>query len=97
MRPSVMLTGFLLGSSGAICFGLFGVAVVFFALGPEHPELRTEVGPLLGHLGRFSALTIAAAVCFYGLLHERPWRRLSVAALMLVLAGLVFVYLPRGG
>ena len=96
MRPSVMLTGFLLGSSGAICFGLLGVAVVFFALGPEHPELRAEVGPLLGHLWRFGALTAIAAVSFYGLLRQRPWRRLSVAALVLVLTGLVLVYAPNG-
>jgi len=94
MRPSVMLTGFLLGSSGAICFGLLGVAVVFFVLGPEHPELKAEVGPLLGHLGRFSALTAIAAVSFYGLLRQRPWRRFSVAALVLVLAALVLVYAP---
>lgn len=97
MRPSVMLTGFLLGSSGAICFGLLGVAVVFIALGPGHPELRAEVGPLLGHLWRFSALTVVAAVTFYGLLRQRPWRRFSVGALLLVLTGLVLAYAPTNG
>lgn len=97
MRPSVMLTGFLLGSSGAVSFGLLGVAVVFVVLGPEHPELRAEVGPLLGHLGRFMALTVAAAASFYGLLRQRPWRRFSVAALLLVFVGLVLAYIPTGG
>jgi hypothetical protein len=87
-----MLTGFLLGSSAAICFGLVGVAVVFLVLGPEQPELRQEVWPLLAHLGRFSVLTAVAAFSFYGLLRERPWRRLSVGALLLVLSGLVLVY-----
>ena len=96
MRPSVMLTGFLLGSSAAICFGLFGVAVVFLALGPEHPELRAEAGPLLGHLWRFGALTVLAAVSFYGLLRQRPWRRLSVAALVVALVGLALAYIPAG-
>jgi hypothetical protein len=91
-----MLTGFLLGSSGAICFGLLGVAVVFLVLGPEHPALRAEVGPLLGHLGRFAVLTAAAALSFYGLLRERPWRRFSVAALLLVLSGLVLAYAQAG-
>jgi hypothetical protein len=91
-----MLTGFLLGSSGAICFGLLGVAVVFLVLGPEHPELREEVGALIGHLGRFAVLTVAAAVSFYGLLRQRPWRRFSVAALMLVLLALVLAYAPSG-
>ena len=94
MRPSVVLTGFLLGSSGAICFGLLGVAVIYLVLGPEHPELQAEVGPLLGHLWRFAALTVAAAVSFYGLLRQRPWRRLSVTALLLVLAALVVAYAP---
>lgn len=92
MRPSVMLTGFLLGSSSAICFGLLGVAVVFLALGPEHPELRAEVGPLLSHLGRFCVLTGTAALSFHGLLRQRPWRRLSVTVLMLVLAWLGVAY-----
>ena len=92
MRPSVMLTGFLLGSSGAICFGLAGVAVVFLVLGPGHPELRAEVGPLLGHLWRFAALTLVSALSFYGLLRQLPWRRHSVAALLLVLGGLVLRY-----
>jgi drug/metabolite transporter (DMT)-like permease len=87
-----MLTGFLLGSSAAICFGLLGVAVVFLMLGPEQPELRREVLPLLTHLGRFAALTAAAAFSFYGLLRDRPWRRLSVAVLLLVLGGLVLLY-----
>ena len=94
MRPSVMLTGFLLGSSSAICFGLLGVAVVFLALGPDHPELRAEVGPLLGHLWRFSVLTGTAALSFYGLLRQRPWRRLSVTVLMVVLAWLGGSYAP---
>jgi hypothetical protein len=91
-----MLTGFLLGSSAAICFGLFGVAVVFLALGPEHPELRAEAGPLFGHLWRFTALTVIAAISFYGLLRQRPWRRLSVVALLLALGGLVAAYAPAG-
>jgi hypothetical protein len=88
MRPSVVLLGFLLGRSGAICFGLFGVAFVFWVIGPEHPELAEEIGPLLRHLGRFGMLSIASAVSFYGLLQQRPWRRLGVAVLVLVL-GLV--------
>ena len=92
MRPSVMLLGFILGSSGAICFGLFGVALVFWILGPEHPELAAETGPLLRHLGRFLGLTGIAALSFYGLLRQRPWRRVSVLLLLLVLAALGLAY-----
>jgi hypothetical protein len=87
-----VLLGFLLGSSGAICFGLFGVAFVFWALGPEHPELSGEVGPLLGHLGRFFVLTVVSAVSFYGLLRQRSWRRVSVAVLFAVLGLVIAAY-----
>ena len=97
MRPSVMLTGFLLGSSGAICFGLLGVAIVFLALGPEHPELRAEAGALFGHLWRFVILTVTAALSFFGLLRQRPWRRLSVAGMLIVLGGVVFAYVRAAG
>jgi hypothetical protein len=69
---------------------------VFLVLGPEHPELRSEVGPLLSHLWRFSVLTVTAALSFYGLLRQRPWRRLSVTALVLVLAWLAIGYAPAG-
>jgi hypothetical protein len=92
-----MLTGFLLGSCGAICFGLLGVAVVFLVLGPEHPELRAEATSLIRHLWRFLALTGAAALCFYGLLLQRSWRRYSVALLLLVLTGVILAYARAAG
>ena len=93
MRPSAVLLGFLLGSSAAICFGLLGVAFVFWLLGPEHPELEPEIGPLLSHLVRFLTLTIVAAMSFYGLLRSRPWRRISVGVLGLVLGAIALSYL----
>lgn len=96
MRPSVVLLGFLLGSSGAICFGLAGVAVVFWILGPDHPQLSSEVGPLMTHLSRFAALTVASAFGFYGLLRQRPWRRVSVLVLLTVL-GLIVAGYAFGG
>jgi hypothetical protein len=96
MRPSVALLGFLLGSSGAICFGLVGVAFIFWLLAPEHPELRTEIRPLIGHLARFTALTAVSAAGFYGLIKERPWRRWSVAVLALTLGGVVLSYSVGG-
>jgi len=96
MKPSVVLLGFLLGSSGAICFGLLGVAFVFWLLSPEHPELQAEIGPLIQHLGQFAVLTALAATSFYGLLRQRPWRRVSVAALLLILGAFALGYLLAG-
>jgi hypothetical protein len=87
-----MLLGFLLGSSAAICFGLLGVAFVFWLIGPENPELKAEVGPLIAHLSRFAALAVASAVSFYGLLLQRPWRRYSVFVLLVVLAAVIMAY-----
>jgi hypothetical protein len=97
MKPSVALLGFLFGSSGAICFGLFGVAFVFWFLGPEYPQLRSEVGPLLNHLGRFTVLTAVAGASLYGVLRQRPWRRPSVAVTLLVLAAVTLSYLLADG
>lgn len=97
MKPSLALMGFLLGSSGAITFGLFGVAFVFWLLGPEHPELQAEVGPLITHLARFSVLTAASAVGFYGLARQARWRGLGIGVLALVLAGVVLSYVQELG
>ena len=97
MRPSVALLGFLLGSSGAICFGLVGVALIFWILSPSHPELGAEVGPLFGHLARFAVLTGASAWSFYGLIYSRPWRRISIAVLALTLTAVVLSYTVLAG
>jgi hypothetical protein len=92
MRPSVALLGFLLGSSSAICFGLVGVAFIFWLLAPEHPELRTEIQPLILHLARFSVLTLVSAISFVGMVKERSWRRSSVLILLVTLGGVVLSY-----
>lgn len=92
MRPSIALLGFLLGSSGAISFGLVGVAFVFWLLSPEHPELQAEIEPLISHLSRFAVLTAASGASFYGLVRERPWRRLSLLILAVTLAAVILSY-----
>lgn len=91
-----MLLGFLLGSSAAISFGLLGVALIFWLLGPDEPRLAGEIGPLLGHLVRFLLLTLAAGTGFYGLMRQRPWRRAAIGVLVLVLTGLIVSYWPAG-
>ena len=92
MKPSVVLLGFLLGSSAAISFGLVGVAFVFWLLQGEHPELRAEIGPLVTHLTRFVALTAFAGLSFFGLLKQRRWRVASLGATGIVLAIVVWAY-----
>ena len=94
MKPSVVLLGFVLGSSAAISFSLFGVAIVFWVLQPEYPRLDSELEPLLTHLGIFVLLTGVAGLSFYGMLRERKWRRIAVTALGAMLAGVVAYYWP---
>ena len=70
--------------------------IVFITLRSEYPRLEDELRPLLLHVGLFSLLTLAAGSSFYGALKERPWRRVAVVALIVVLAA-VAAYLawPR--
>jgi len=88
MRPSVVVLGFVLGSSAAISFSLVGVTIVFGLLRGEHPRLAAEMPALLLSGGLFMLLTAAAGASFYGQLRHTPWRGVAVAVL---LAGLAFV------
>ena len=94
MKPSVALLGFVLGSAASITFGLIGVVVVFLFLPPETPGLRLELPMLLGSLGGFAVLTVLAALSFYGQLKDAPWRRLAIAALLLGLGAVGWMYWP---
>ena len=89
-----MLLGFVLGSSGAITFGLAGVLVVFAVLRPEYPRLQEEFPSLLVSLGVFAGLTAASAVSFYGLLFQAVWRRPAVVVLLASLAAAIWFYWP---
>lgn len=94
MRPSVVLLGFLLGSSVAITFSLSGVALVFLLLRSEYPRVDEEIWPLFGHLALFLVLTVAAAFSFYGAIRELRWRRASFVFLAAVLAVVGAYYWP---
>ena len=95
MKPSVVLLGFVLGSVGAITFGLLGVAVVFTWLQPDYPRLESELPALWRSLGMFSGLTCAAALSFYGQLHAKSWRRAAIGALVLGIAVVGWSHWPR--
>lgn len=95
MRPSVVVLGFVMGSSAAITFALFGVAVVFGLLRTEHPQLSAELPRLLVNLAIFSALTAISIASFYGQLRGRGWRRIAIAALLAGLAAIAWFHWPR--
>jgi len=95
LRPSVVLLGFVMGSAGAITFGLLGVAVVFTWLRPEYPRLENELPTLWRSLGMFAALTGVAALSFYGQLRMKSWRWPAIAVLLLGIAVLGWIQWPR--
>jgi hypothetical protein len=95
VTPSVVLLGFILGSAGAITFGLFGVAVVFTFLKPEYPRLDSEIGSLWWSLGMFAVLTCCAAASFYGQLRATAWRHAAVALLLLGIGAIGWYHWPR--
>lgn len=85
MRPAVVVLGFVLGSAAAITFALVGTTIVFITLRSEYPRLEDELRPLLINVGLFLLLTLTAGSSFYGEIKERPWRRLALAALAVML------------
>jgi hypothetical protein len=95
LRPSVVLLGFVMGSAGAITFGLLGVAVVFTWLRPEYPRLENELPTLWRSLGMFAALTCVAALSFYGQLRMKSWRWPAIVVLLLGIAFLGWIQWPR--
>jgi len=90
-----VLLGFVLGSAGAIAFGLLGVAVVFTWLLPEYPRLDNELPTLWRTLGMFAALTGLAALSFYGQLRMTGWRWVPIIVLLLGLAAVGWSLWPR--
>ena len=94
MRPSVVLLGFVLGSVVAITFGLGGVAVVFALLKKDYPRLASEVPALVANLAAFAALTVVAALSFYGQLYGRRWRYAAIAGLLLGIGAVAWVHRP---
>lgn len=94
MRPSVVLLGFVLGSSVAISFSLTGVAIVFAILRSDYPRLDSEIGALLTHLAIFLVLTAVAGLSFWGALRERRWRWAAFGGLALMLVGIGAFYWP---
>ena len=91
----MVLLGFVLGSAGAITFGLLGVAVVFTWLLSEYPRLENELPTLWRSLGMFAALTGLAALSFYGQLRMTPWRWAPIVVLLFGIAAVGWTLWPR--
>jgi hypothetical protein len=95
MRPSVVVLGFVLGSAVSVLFSLIGVAVIFLVLGPRYPRIEAEADSLLVNLAFFGVLTVFAALSFYGVLKQRPWRVAALVPLVVTLALVGWYYWPE--
>jgi hypothetical protein len=95
VRPSVVLLGFVLGSTAAITFGLLGVALVFTWLLADYPRLESELPALWRSLAMFAALTGLGALSFYGQLRAKVWRQAAIGALVLGIAVVGWFHWPR--
>jgi len=95
MRPSVVLLGFVLGTAVSVMFSLVGVAVIFLVLGPKYPRIEAEADSLLVSLAFFGALTVLAALSFYGVLKQRRWRAAAIAPLIVNLVLIGWYYWPE--
>ena len=94
MRPSTILFGILLGSVGAIAFGLLAVLVIFVLLEGEEPRVAGEIPELARGAALFTGLTAVAAPAFVGSLRDRPWRYLPMGLLCLGIVGVGWYYWP---
>ena len=95
MRPSVVLLGFVLGTAASILFSLVGVGIIYLVLGPKYPRIEAEADSLLVSLAFFATLTAFAALSFYGVLKQRPWRGAALAPMVVTLALIGWYYWPE--
>lgn len=91
MQPITFITGILLGTSGAIFFGLSVVLLLFWLLGTDEPRVAAELDGLVASTGIFLVMTAISAASFVGLVRRAPWRWPAQAAMWLGV-GLVIWY-----
>ena len=94
MKPLTIITGVLLGSSGAITLGLAVVMLIFLFSGLDQPRIKDEFSPLAGSVTLFAILTAVSAVSFVGVLRERAWRWWAQGAMWLLAIGIGRYYWP---
>lgn len=92
MKPSTVLFGILLGSVGAVAFGLAAVLVIFLLLRESEPRAAAEIPELLRAAVLFTVLTAFAIPAFLGSLRGAAWRRWPMALLFLGIAGVGWYY-----
>jgi len=92
MKPSTILFGILLGSVGAVAFGLWAVLVIFVLLRESEPRAAAEIPELLRGALLFTVLAACALPAFLGSLRGAAWRHWPMALLFLGFAGIGWYY-----
>ncbi|MEZ5458790.1 MAG: hypothetical protein R3E65_05580 [Steroidobacteraceae bacterium] len=94
MRPLAVLLGIVMGSTVSIAVGL-ALTIIVFALLPEYSDrIAEEYGPLWRSFMAMAMVSGLAVASFVGELRQRPWRRYAHVALLLVLAGGLWLFWP---
>lgn len=94
MRPSLVVLGFVLGTTASITFSLFGVTVVYLVLRSDYPRVDAEFPAVLSNLAMFAALTAVAAASFYGHSKRKAWRGWASGLLVAGIALVGWHYWP---
>ncbi len=94
MRPLTVIVGILLGSCLSITVSLAAVLFVFLVLGDDHPRLQAEFKPLLHSMLIFLGMTAISGLSFYVLLIQHWARYLSLAIMLIGLAGTTLYFWP---
>ena len=94
MKPLTIITGIVLGSSGAVAVGLLVVMLIFVLTGLDQPRISDEFGPLASSVGMFSVLTVISALSFVGLLRDRAWRWYAQVAMWATVLVIGYSYWP---
>lgn len=92
MNPATIFFGILLGSVGAIAFGLLVVLGIFVALAGREPRVAGEIPELARGAVLFAVLTALAAPAFVGSLRRRSWRHVPMVLLAIGIAGVGWYY-----
>lgn len=92
MNPATILFGVVLGSVGAIAFGLLVVLGIFLLLAGREPRVAGEIPELARGAVLFAVLTALAVPAFLGSLRRRSWRHIPMVLLGIGIAGVGWYY-----
>jgi hypothetical protein len=95
MKPFAVINAIIFGSAAAITFGLSGVLIVFLLLRGQHPEMNSELGPLLRGEAAFVVLLGVSGVSLLATLKQRPWRHFAQGGMWLATAAIALLYWPK--